>query len=122
MEIPEDPAARLDLLVRTLSEMMAPYGYTVRFGWDGKRDGMSQAFLGVADRRGARAGYLCVSYFQNLGGREGAAAALLSLYGEYGSWPYWDVRSDTWLSVPGGSPEELALKAAAGVKAVRCVP
>lgn len=118
MEIPEDPTARLDLLVRTLSRMTAPYGYAVRFGWDGNRDGMSQAFLGVTDDRGLRAGYLCVGYFQNLGGRESAAAAVVSLYGEYRSWTYWDVRRGVWLSVPGGSPEELALKDAAGVRAV----
>lgn len=113
METLEDPAARLDLLTRTLSRMTAPYGYAVRFGWDGR----SHAFLGMTDARGARAGYLCLVY-SNFGSREAAEAEVVSQYGEYRSWTYWDVRRCGWLSVPGGSPEELALKDAAGVKAV----
>lgn len=112
METLEDPKARLDLLTRTLSRMTAPYGYTVRFGWDGR----SQAFLVMTDGRGVRSGYLCVAY-SNFGSREAAEAAVVSLYGEYRSWTYWDVRRCSWLSVPGGSPEELALKDAAGVRA-----
>jgi len=118
MEIPEDPTARLDMLVRTLSRMTAPYGYTVRFGRDGRWDGRSQAFLGMVNDRGIRAGYLCVAYFERLDSHEAAAAAIVSLYGSRRSWTYWDVRRCSWLSVPGGSPEELALKDAAGVRAV----
>lgn len=114
MEIPEDPVARLDLLVRTLTRMMASYGYAVWFGWNGK----SQAFLGMTDDRGASAGYLCVAYSENFSSREAAAAALVSLYGSYRSWTYWDVRRCGWLSIPGGSLEELVLKAEAGARAV----
>lgn len=64
--------------------------------------------------------WMCVTYPKgglSFPDRKSAAAALVS---NYESRPAWDAQFfSSWgaLRFPGGSPEELALKAAVGVKA-----
>ena len=119
----EDPIAELGVLVGALSEMAEPYGYVVEAILD------RCTALGIKRLGGERLSPLCLT-FPKSGGLffpdekfpdEGSAAA--ALVSKYGSRPAWDASlPDRWetLRFPGGSPEELALKAAAGVKAVLC--
>ena len=130
MEIPEDPLTALDILVRALSEMAKPCGYLVQANLDsGIRpalldSGIRPALLNIRRPDGERIATMCVTYPKGSGfsfpDRKTAAAALVS---NYESCPAWDAQFfDNWegLRFPGGSPEELALKAAVGIKAVLC--
>ena len=114
----EDPFAALDILVRALSEMAKPYGYVVEAALDlcappalniKRPDGEWMAMMCIMFP-----GSICPSFLD----KKSVAAALVS---KYRSRPEWDANFFTsWegLRFPGGSPEELALKAAVGVKAV----
>jgi len=120
METSKDPLAELDTLVKALSEMAEPHGYAVEAALD------RCTALGIKKFGSERLSALCLTFPKSDGllfpGREfpdegSSAAALVS---EYGSRPAWEASiPDRWktLRFPGGSPEELALKAAAGVKA-----
>ena len=119
MEIPEDPLTALDILVKALSEMAKPCGYLVQANLD---PSIRPALLNIRRPDGERIATMCVTYPKGSGfsfpDRKTAAAALVS---NYESRPAWDAQFfDNWegLRFPGGSPEELALKAAVGIKAV----
>lgn len=115
METLEDPSAALGTLAGALSEMAKPYGYVVEALLD---PGMLPA-LGIRKPGGGWLASMCETepegdFFPD---EESEKAALVS---NYGSRPAWDAHffcSWETLRFPGGSPEELALKAAAGVKA-----
>ena len=123
----ENPGKSLDVLIQALSEMAKPYGYVVEALHDSgatvalPNTGTMTA-LGIKRPGGEWLASMCATYPENGGfyfpGKRSAAAALVS---KYGSRPAWDAhffRGRKMLRFPGGSPEELALKAAAGVEAV----
>ena len=130
MEILEDPLTALDTLIRALSEMAKPCGYVVEANLDSSirpallDPSIRPALLNIRRPDGKWVAMLCVTYPKGSGfsfpDRKSAAAALVS---NYESRPAWDAQFfDSWeaLRFPGGSPEEMALKAAAGIKAVSC--
>ena len=114
----EDPFAALDILVRALSEMAKPYGYVV----EAALDLCAPPALNIKRPDGELMAMMCIMFPGNICpsflDKKSVAAALVS---KYRSRPEWDANFFTsWegLRFPGGSPEELALKAAVGVKAV----
>ena len=114
----EDPFAALDILVKALSEMAKPYGYVV----EAALDPCAPPALNIKRPDGERMAMMCIMFPGNIWppfpDKKSVAAALVS---KYRSRPEWDANFFTsWegLRFPGGSPEELALKAAVGVKAV----
>lgn len=115
METLEDPSAALDTLVGALSEMAKPYGYVVEALLD---PGMLPA-LGIRKPGGECLASMCDTepegdFFPD---EESEKAALVSNYGSRPSWDAYFYCSWEVLRFPGGPLEELALKAAAGVKA-----
>ena len=117
MEIPEDPFAALDMLVEALSEMAKPYGYVVEALLN------SGALPALAVRRpdGEWLASMCAARPENdffFPDFSSGAAALVSKYGSRPAWDAYFFCEREVLRFPGGSPEELALKAAAGVRAV----
>ena len=126
----EDPFAALDILVKALSEMAKPCGYLVQANLDPSirsallDPSIRPALLNIRRPDGEWIASMCVTYPKgcclSFPDRKTAAAALVS---NYESRPAWDAQFfDKWegLRFPGGSPEEMALKAAAGIKAVLC--
>lgn len=112
METAGDPSARLGVLVEALSEMAKPLGYVVEVL---KGAGMMPA-LGIRKPGGEWLASMCtVVVFP---GGESAAEALVLKYGSKPEWNAHFYADGKILRFPGGSPEELALKAAAGVCAV----
>ena len=117
MEVAGDPSAELGALVEALSEMAKPLGYVVEAlpGPD-----MMPA-LGIRKPGGKWLASMCVTYPEGGGfifpDEESGKAALVSKYGSRPSWDAYFFCSWEVLRFPGGTPEELALKAAAGVKA-----
>lgn len=112
MGILENPVSELDTLVQALSEMAAPYGYAVEFFF---RPGLRASL-----RAKTSSGDWTISICQTAGvfiDEKSAAEALVSMYGGRKRWSAYFYKSRDALSFPGGSPEELARKAAAGVKA-----
>lgn len=114
----EDPFAALDILVKALSEMAKPYGYVVEAALDPR----APPALNIKRPDGEWMAMMCIMFPGNVCysflDKKSVAAALVS---KYRSRPEWDANFFTsWegLRFPGGSPEELALKAAVGVKAV----
>ena len=109
------------MLVEALSEVAKPYGYVVETlsGPD------MMLALGIRKPGGEWLASMCAARptdgsFSFPDEKSGAAA----LVSKYGSRPEWDAHfysSRETLRFPGGSPEELALKAAAGVCAVLCM-
>ena len=101
---------RIDRLVNTLSEMAAPFRYRVATVFDSMC-----ISLCVFDENKTQGATLCVA---PLGDSEELSAEALLL--KYESKNYWKTffydRLDS-LTFPGGSPEEIELKAAVGVKA-----
>ena len=101
---------RIGRLVNTLSEMAAPFGYrivTVSDPWE----------LGLAlfDEKKTQAATLCVAMLGD--SEESSAEALLRKYESKNSWTAFFYEGYAGLTFPGGSPEEIELKAAVGVKA-----
>lgn len=114
----EDPFAALDILVKALSEMAKPYGYVV----DAALDPRAPPALNIKRPDGECMAMMCIMFPGNICSpflnKKSVAAALVL---KYRSRPEWDANfftSREGLRFPGGSPEELALKAAVGVKAV----
>ena len=118
----------VNMLVRALSEMAKPCGYFVQADLDSSirpallDPSIRPALLNIRRPDGKWMASMCVTYPKGSGfsfpDRKSAAAALVS---NYESRPAWDAQFfNSWeaLRFPGGSPEELALKAAVGVKAV----
>lgn len=119
METAGDPLAELDALVKALSEMAKPLGCEVKAlsGLD-----MMMPALGVRKSGGEWLASMCATRPEGGGfsfpDRESEAAALVSKYASKPAWDAYFFASWETLRFPGGSPEELALKAAAGVRAV----
>lgn len=102
MEASEDPFAELGMLIEALSEMAKPYGYVV--------ETLSDPDMTPAPGIRKPGGF-------SFPDEKSEAAALAS---KYGSRPERDAYFFSgWETprFPGGSPEELAPKAAAGIKA-----
>lgn len=112
MEIPEDPTARLDLLVRTLSEMAKPLGYGVVAASDCSGLGLYR----LSDEKRNWAAPLCC--VPSGGTKESTAEALLRRYESANSWTTYFYDSWDSATFPGGTPEEIELKAAVGVEAL----
>ena len=92
---------RIDKLVNTLSEIAAPFRYRVAT---------------VFDENKTQVATLCVAPLED--SEELSAEALLLKYESKNSWmTFFYDRLDS-LTFPGGSPEEIELKAAVGVKAI----
>lgn len=107
MEKPRRALERIDRLVNTLSEMAAPFGYriaTVSDPWE----------LGLAlfDEKKTQAATLCVAMLGN--SEESSAEALLRKYESKNSWTAFFYDRYGGLKFPGGTLEEIELKAAAG--------
>lgn len=121
MEALEDPFAELGMLVEALSEMAKPYGYVV----ETLSDPDMMPALGIRKPGGEWLASMCVTYRKDGGflfpDEKSGAVALVSKYGSRPSWDACFFCSWEALRFPGGSPEELSLKAAAGVKAVLCM-
>ena len=117
MEILEDPFAALDTLVRALSEMAKPYGYVV----SASLDFCAPPALDIKRLDGEWMASMCIMFPENICSpflnKKSAAAALVSKYRSRSEWDANFFASWEGLRFPGGSPEELALKAAVGVKA-----
>ena len=101
---------RIDRLVNTLSEMAAPFRYRVATVFDSMC-----ISLCVFDENKTQVATLCVAPLED--SEELSAEALLLKYESKNYWKtfFYD-RLDS-LTFPGGSPEELVLKATVGVKA-----
>lgn len=117
MEASEDPFAELGMLVEALSEMAKPYGYVV----ETLSDPDMMPALGIRKPGGEWLASMCAARpsdgsfsFPN---EKSEAAALVSKYGSRPEWDAYFFSSWETLRFPGGSPQELALKAAAGVQA-----
>ena len=119
METEEDPLIELNMLVEALSEMAKPHGYIVKAH-------LSLGSLPALDIKrldGKWVATMCITHppddcsFSFLD-KKSAAAALVSKYKSNSTWEAQFFSSWEVLRFPGGSPAELSLKAAAGVKAV----
>ena len=115
----EDPIAELGTLVRALSEMAKPWEYVV----EALPDLAMMPVLGIRKPGGEWLATMCTVMRTRYGSfffpdEKSGAAALVSKYMSRSSWNAYFFCSREALRFPGGSPEELALKAAAGVKAV----
>lgn len=116
-ETAEDPSAALGALEGALSEMAKPYGYVVEAlpGLD------VMPALGIRRPGGEWLASMCATLPEgdrfSFPDKASGAAALVSKYGSRSSWNAYFYAGREALRFPGGSPEELALKAAAGVRA-----
>ena len=111
MEEPHGALERIGRLVNTLSEMAAPYGYrivTVSDPWE--------LGLCVSDEKKTQAATLCVVMLGD--SEESSAEALLRKYESKNSWTAFLCDGYEGLTFPGGTLEEIELKAAVGVKAL----
>jgi hypothetical protein len=118
MEASEDPFAELGMLVEALSEMAKPYGYVVETLSD--PDMMPALALVIRKPGGEWLASMCAVVEGDgfsFPDEKSKAAALVSRYGSRPEWDAYFFYSWETLRFPGGSPEELALKAAAGIKA-----
>ena len=117
MKAAEDPFAELDTLVRALSEIAKPHGYVVEALLD---PGAAPA-LYIRSLGGEWLAPLCEVRPEDgsisFPDRKSEAAALVSKYASKPAWNVYFFCEREALRFPGGSPEELALKAAAGVRA-----
>lgn len=108
------------MLVGALSEMAKPLGYVVE-ALPGP-DMMPALGIRRPGDEGKWLASMCVARPEGGGfvfpDEDSGKAALVSKYGSRPSWDAYFFASWETLRFPGGSPEELALKAAAGVRAV----
>lgn len=113
----EDPFAEIDILVKALSEMAEPCGYFVQ----AELAAYWRPRLDIMRPDGKWMGTMCITLPKDCSfsflDRKSAAAALVSNYESSLTWDAQFFNNWEALRFPGGSPEELALKAAAGVKA-----
>lgn len=110
MEKPRGAVDRIGRLADTLSEMAAPFGcrvITVSDPWE----------LGLAlfDEKKTQAATLCAAPLED--SVESSVEALLRKYESKNSWTAFFHEGCDGLTFPGGSPEEIELKAAVGAKA-----
>ena len=111
MEEPSGALARIGRLVNTLSEMAAPFGYRIAAVSDPWEPG-----LALFDEKKTQAATLCVAMLGD--SEESSAEALLRKYESKNSWTAFFYDDYSGLTFPGGSLEEIELKAAVGVKAL----
>ena len=110
MEKPHKALDRIGRLVNTLSEMAAPFGYRIA-----AVSGPWELGLALFDEKKTQAATLCVAMLGD--SEESSAEALLRKYESKNSWTAFFYEGYAGLTFPGGSPEEIELKAAVGVKA-----
>ena len=115
----EDSITELGTLVEALSEMAKPLGYVV----EALPDLNMMPVLGIRKPGGEWLATMCMVMRARYGSfffpdEKSGAAALISKYRSRPSWNAYFFYGREALRFPGGSPEELALKAAAGIKAV----
>ena len=115
----EDSITELGTLVEALSEMAKPWGYVV----EALPDLAMMPVLGIRKPGGEWLATMCTVMRARYGSfffpdEKSGAAALISKYRSKPSWNAFFFCGREALCFPGGSPEELALKAATGIKAV----
>ena len=101
---------RIGRLVNTLSEMAAPFGYRIAAVSDPWELG-----LALFDEKKTDVAILCNTPLED--SEESSAEALLREYESKNSWTAFFYEGYAGLTFPGGSLEEIELKAAVGVKA-----
>ena len=111
MKKPRGALERVGRLADTLSEMAAPFGYRVVTVSD-----LWYFGLYLFDKKKTQVATLCVAPLGD--SEELSAEALLRKYESKNSWTAFFYAGYAGRTFPDGSPEELALKAAAGIKAV----
>ena len=107
MEKPRGALERIGRFVNTLSEMAAPFGYRVAAVSDHWELGLC-----VFDEKKTQAAILCVAMLGD--SEESSAEALLRKYESKNSWTAFFYDRYGGLKFPGGTLEEIELKAAAG--------
>lgn len=109
MEESRGAVDRIGRLADTLSEMAAPFGYSVVVS-DPRELG-----LALFDEKKTQAATLCAAMLGD--SEESSAEALLRKYESKNSWTAFFHEGCDGLTFPGGSLEEIELKAAVGAKA-----
>ena len=102
---------RIGRLADTLSEMAAPFGYRVVAVFD-----FLDLGLYVFDKKKTPVATLCDVPLED--SKESSAEALLREYESKNSWTAFFYDDYSGLTFPGGTLEEIELKAAVGVKAL----
>lgn len=110
MEKPRGALERIGRLADTLSEMAAPFGYRVVAVSD-----PWYLNLCLFDEKKTQAATLCTAPLGD--SDESSAEALLRKYESKNSWKAFLCDCYEGLTFPGGTLEEIELKAAVGVKA-----
>ena len=117
----EDPITELDILVKALSEMVKPYEYVV----SASLDFCAPPALDIKSLDGEWIASMCVIYPKDISftfpNKKSTAAALISNYESSLTWDAQFFNNWKVLRFPGGSPAEMALKAAIGIKAILCM-
>lgn len=111
MKKPRGALDRIGRLADTLSEMTAPFGYRVVAVSD-----FWYLNLCLFDEKKTQAATLCVAMLGD--SEESSAEAFLRKYESKNSWTAFFYDDYSGLTFPGGSLEEIKLKAAVGVKAL----
>ena len=111
MEKPHEALDRIGRLADTLSEMAAPFGYRVVAVSD-----LWDLSLVLFDKKKTQVATLCAAPLED--SEESSAEALLQEYESKNSWTAFFYDDYSGLTFPGGSLEEIELKAAVGVKAL----
>lgn len=101
---------RIGRLADTLSEMAAPFGYRVVAVSD-----LWYLSLFLFDEKKTDVAILCDALLED--SKESSAEALLRKYESKDSWTAFFYEGYSGLTFPGGSLEEIELKAAVGIKA-----
>lgn len=110
MKKPRGALKRVGRLADTLSEMAAPFGYRVVTVSD-----LWYFGLYLFDKKKTPVATLCDVLLED--SKESSAEALLREYESKNSWTAFFYDYYISLTFPGGSPEEIEMKAAVGVKA-----
>lgn len=111
MKKPRGALDRIGRLADTLSEMAAPFGYRVVAVFD-----LLDLGLYVFDKKKTLVATLCDVPRED--SNESSAEALLREYESKNSWTAFFYDDYSGLTFPGGTLEEIELKAAVGVKAL----
>ena len=111
MEKPHEALDRVGRLVNMLSEMAAPFGYKIVVVSD-----LWYLNLCLFDEKKTQVATLCAAPLGD--SEESSAEALLRKYESKNSWTAFLCDGYEGLTFPGGTLEEIELKAAVGVKAL----
>lgn len=107
-----DSRKRIDRLTGALSRMAKPRGYGVAVS-----DYSALGLYRLSDEKKNWTALLCCAPSGD--SEESSAEALLRRYESLDSWTTYFYDSWDGMTFPGGTPEEIELKAAVGVEAVR---